>query len=122
MKQVFWPSQMEALMSFLNQQQLSEDAPAGPEFGLKRATFGLSRGRVNRLELVLAMRGGGVINVFEELSDEATPDRLEAYAAELATQIANNETRSFTDAVSATGQRSWVNLGEVSAFTIRQAK
>lgn len=108
-------------MRILNQ-QLSDDVPAGPGFGLKRPTFGLAREHVNRLELVLAMRGGGVINVFEELEDELNADRLEQYAAELATQIANGETRSFTDAWTATGQRSWVNLGEVTAFTVRQAK
>ncbi len=109
-------------MRTVNQQQLSEDAPGGPGLGLKRPTFGLSRDRVNRLELVLAMRGGGVINVFEELEDEVTAERLEQYGAELATQIANGETRAFVDAWSATGQRSWVNLGEVTAFTVRQAK
>jgi hypothetical protein len=109
-------------MRILNQQQLSDDVPAGPGLGLRKPTFGLSRERINRLELVLAMKGGGVINVFEELDDEVTADRLEEYAAELATQIANGETRSFSDAWNATGQRSWVNLGEVSAFTVRQAK
>ena len=103
-------------------QQLSEDVPAGPGFGLKRPTFGLAREHVNRLEVVLAMRSGGVINVFDELDDEVTADRIEQYAAALATGIANAETRHFSDAWSATGQRSWVNLGEVTAFTVRQAK
>jgi hypothetical protein len=30
--------------------------------------------------------------------------------------------RAFADAWTATGQRSWVSLGEVVAFTVRQAK
>ena len=103
-------------------QQLTENAPAAPGFGLKRATFGLSREPVSRLELVLAMRGGGVINVFEELSEEITAERLDQYSKELAAQIGSSQSRSFTDAWSATGQRSWINLGEVTAFTVRQAK
>ena len=103
-------------------QQLTEDAPASPSFGLRRATFGPSRDPINRLEIVLAMRGGGVINVFEEVGDEVTAERLDEYAKELATQIGSGQTRAFTDAWSATGQRSWINLGEVTAFTVRQAK
>jgi hypothetical protein len=103
-------------------QQLSEDVPAGPGFGLKRPTFGLSRENANRLEIVLAMRGGGVINLFEQVQDEVNEERLQKYSSELAEQIAGGETRSFADAWSATGQRSWVNLGEVVAFTVRQAK
>jgi hypothetical protein len=109
-------------MPSVNQQQLSEDTPAGPGLGLKRPTFGLSRERINRLELVLAIRGGGVINVFDELDDEVTEERLETYSNELAEQIAAGKTRAFADSWTATGQRSWVNLGEVTAFTVRQAK
>ena len=103
-------------------QQLTEDKPAAPGFGLKRATFGLSRDKVNRVELVLAVRGGGVINVFEELAKEVTAETLDQYARELADQIAAGQSRAFTDTWSATGQRSWINLGEVTAFTVRQAK
>ena len=109
-------------MRIKDQQQLSDDVPAGPGFGLKRPTFGLSRERENRLELVLAMRGGGIINVFDDLDEEITAERLEAYAADLATRIANGETRAFSDAWTATGQHSWVNLGEVVAFTVHKAK
>ena len=108
-------------MAFINQ-QLSEDVPPSPGFGLKKATFGLSRERVNRLEVVLAMRGGGIINLFEELDDDVTAERLDAYARKLADEIQRGEARSFSDAWSATGQRAWVNLGEVTAFTVRQAK
>jgi|SRR5215208_2683591 len=109
-------------MRIVDQQQLSDDVPAGPGFGLKRPTFGLSRERENRLELVLAMRGGGIINVFDDHDEEITAERLEAYAADLATRIANGETRAFSDAWTATGQHSWVNLGEVVAFTVHKAK
>src|SRR5215210_5227026 len=112
----------EARMPIVDQQQLSGDVPAGPGFGLKRPTFGLSREREDRLELVLAMRGGGIINVFDDLAEDVSEERLEAYAADLATRIANGETRAFSDAWTATGQHSWVNLGEVVAFTVRQAK
>jgi hypothetical protein len=109
-------------MQAVNQQPLSDDAPAGPALGLKRPTFGLSRERINRLELILAMRGGGVINVFDELDEEVTEERLESYSNELAEQVSAGTTRAFADSWTATGQRSWVNLGEVTAFTVRQAK
>ncbi len=100
----------------------AEDVPAGPAYGLKRPTFGLSREAIHRVELVLAMRGGGVMSVLTDLGDEITEERLGDFSKELATQIAASETRSFSDAWSATGQRAWVNLGEVVAFSVRQAK
>ena len=103
-------------------QQLSEDAPAGPGFGLKRPTFGLSRERMNRVEVVLAMRGGGVINVFDQVAGEVSEEGLEQYARELTEQIGTGKARSFADSWNSTGQHSWVNLGEVTAFTVRQAK
>src|SRR5262249_8918529 len=111
----------EATMQTTNQQH-SEDRPTGLGAGLRRPAFGLSREKAYRLELALAMRGGGVINVFEELTEEVTPERLAQYAEDIAAQIKNGGTRSFSDSWSATGQRAWVNLGEVSAFTVRQAK
>ena len=106
-------------------QQLSEDRPAGLGLGLgpkRPAAFGLSREKAFRLELVLAMRGGGVINVFEELSEEVNAEKLAEYAETIAAQIKGGEMRTFCDAWTATGQRAWVNLGEVTAFTVRQAK
>src|SRR5688572_8509015 len=103
-------------------QQLTEDVPAGPGFGLKRPAFGLAREPINRLEVVLAIRGGGLLNVFVELTEEVTAERLDDYAQQLAADIQAGNTRSFTDAWSATGQRAWVNLGEVAAFSVRQAK
>jgi hypothetical protein len=107
----------------ISNQQLSEDVPAAPGFGLKgKPTFGLSREKSNRLELVLALTGGGLINVFVEIDDDATPERVESYSSELASAIGAGEKRSFTDSWGATGQRAWVDLGQVVAFTVRQAK
>jgi hypothetical protein len=103
-------------------QQHAEDRSAGLGLGLKRPAFGLSREKAFRLELVLAMRGGGVLNIFEELSEEVTAERLAQYAEDIAAQIKSGGTRTFSDAWTATGQRAWVNLGEVTAFTVRQAK
>jgi hypothetical protein len=102
--------------------QLTEDVPAGPGFGLKRGSFGLSRERMNRVEITLAMRGGGVLNVFDQVDNEVTDERLEEFAAQLVAQIQTGAARTFADGNSATGQRSWVNLAEVTAFTVRQAK
>jgi hypothetical protein len=110
-------------MDTSNQQQLSEDVPAAPGFGLKgKPTFGLSREKSNRLELVLALKGGGLMNVFVEIDDEATSERVESYANELAAAIGAGERRSFVDSWTATGQRAWIDMGQVVAFTVRQAK
>ena len=103
-------------------QNRTGDVPAGPGLGLKRHPFGLVREPINRLELVLAMRGGAVINVFDKVEDEVTEERLDKYLAELAEQIREGRARLFSDAWSATGQKAWVDLGEVTGFTVRLAK
>src|SRR5438876_6797104 len=95
-------SPTETFMDTVNQ-QLSEDVPAGPGFGLKRPTFGLAREQVKRVEITFAMRGGAVINAFEEIQSEVTEELVEAYAAELAKEITASRTRSFSDSWSATG-------------------
>lgn len=108
-------------MEFVSRQR-GEDVPAGPAAGLKGPTFGLARERLNRIELTLAIRGGGVITVFVEQDDEISSESLDAFAAELATGISAGQARTFSDSWHATGQRAWVNLGEVVAFSVRQAK
>ena len=50
-----------------------------------------------------------------------SPELAREYQALVRHAIAG-EMRAFADAWTATGQRSWVSLGEVVAFTVRQAK
>lgn len=102
--------------------QRGDDVPAGPATGLKGPTFGLARERLNRIELTLAIRGGSTITVFVEHGDEVSAETLDAFAADLAAGISAGESRSYADAWNATGQRAWVNLAEVVAFSVRQAK
>jgi hypothetical protein len=106
----------------ISSKRQSDDVPAGPAAGLKGPTFGLARERLNRLELSLAIRGGGSLTVFVELDGEVSPEAVEAYAQELAEGVAAGQSRTFVDSSTATGQRSWVNLGEVVAFSVRQAR
>ena len=108
-------------MDFVSRQR-GDDVPAGPAAGLKGPTFGLARERLNRIELTLAIRGGSAITVFVEQDDEITAESLEAFAADLSAGISAGQSRSFSDSWNATGQRAWVNLGEVVAFSVRQAK
>ena len=97
-------------------------APVGPAAGLKGPTFGLARERLNRLEVALAIRGGGSLTVYVDLNSEVSPEVMESFASELAEGVAAGQTRTFVDSSTATGQRSWVNLSEVVAFSIRQAR
>jgi hypothetical protein len=108
-------------MEISNKRQ-ADDVPAGPAAGLKGPTFGLARERLNRLEVGLALRGGGSLTLFVELDSEVSPEAVEAFAAELAEGVAGSQSRTFVDSSTATGQRSWVNLGEVVAFSVRQAR
>lgn len=98
-----------------------EQSSTPPGFGPQRMAFGMSRDRGRRLEIVLAMRGGGLLTVYDEVDDEVTEGALHQYAEALGSQIAAGMTRTFGDSWGATGQRSWVNLAEVSGFVVRPA-
>ncbi len=93
-----------------------------PRFGVGRPTFGLVKDQGKRLEISLALKNGGMLTVTEELADDLNEDRVKEFSEQLATDVAGGATRTFSDAWNASGQRAWVNLGEVVAFSVRPAK
>lgn len=93
-----------------------------PRFGVGRPTFGLVKDQGKRLEISLALKNGGLLTVTEELADDLTEDRVKEFSEQLAKDVAGGATRTFSDAWNASGQRAWVDLGEVVAFSIRPAK
>ncbi len=93
-----------------------------PRFGAGRPTFGLVKDQGKRLEISLALKNGGMLTVTEELADDLNEDRVKEFSEQLARDVAGGATRTFSDAWNASGQRAWVDLGEVVAFSIRPAK
>jgi hypothetical protein len=93
-----------------------------PRFGVGRPTFGLVKDQGKRLEISLALKNGGMLTVTEELADDLNEDRVKEFSEQLAKDVAGGATRTFSDAWNASGQRAWVNLGEVVAFAVRPAK
>lgn len=93
-----------------------------PGFGPQRPAFGMSRDRGRRLEIVFALRSGGVINVNHEVADDISEELVNQIAEELAAQVKAGEVRSFADSWGTTGSRAWVNLADVAAFSVRPAR
>ena len=71
---------------------------------------------------MLAFRSGGVINVNHELEDDITEEQVKAFAEELKAQVKSGDVRGFVDSWSTTGSHAWVNMGDVSAFSVRPAR
>jgi hypothetical protein len=103
------------------QQPRSEQQPTAG-FGAQRPAFGMSRDRGRRLEIVLALRSGGVINVNHEIEQDITEELVQAFAEELKAQVKAGVVRGFVDSWSTTGSHAWVNLADVSAFSVRPAR
>ena len=93
-----------------------------PGFGVRPAAFGMTRDRGRRLEIVFAFRSGGAINVTHEMADDITEELIKSFAEELKGQVKSGEVRAFADSWSTTGSCAWVNLGDVSAFSVRPAR
>ena len=88
-----------------------------------RVPFGIARGPGNRIELVFALRQGGMLAVSHDLGAPVTAESLDRYCAELRQAVeAGKEWWSFEDAWSGSGQRAFVQLGEVVGFTARPAR
>ena len=88
-----------------------------------RVPFGIARGPGNRVELVFALRQGGVLAVNHELGEALTAEALDRYCNELREAVTGGrEWRAFADAWGGTGQRAFLQLGEVVGFTARPAR
>jgi len=95
---------------------------APPQLGPSRPAFGLARDQGRRIEITFALKQGGTLTVIDEQGDDLTDERLQGYSEQLAKDVAAGTTRTFSDAWAASGQRAWINLGEVVAFSVRPAK
>lgn len=85
--------------------------------------FGLSRPRTTRIEINFVFKNGGALIVFQDTGQPVTEESLDAFARELSEQLGNRpQQRVFADDWDATGQRAWVNLAEVSGFSLRPAR
>ena len=93
-----------------------------PRFGVGRPAFGLVKDQGKRLEISLALKNGGMLTVNEEMGDDLTEDRVKEFSEQLAKDVAGGAARTFSDSWNTSGQRAWVNLGEVVAFSVRPAK
>ena len=88
-----------------------------------RVPFGMSRGPGPRIELVFALRNGGVLAVTHDLGSPVTADTLDRYCGELRqAAAAGKDWGEFADSWSGTGQRAYIQLGEVVGFTARPAR
>jgi hypothetical protein len=85
--------------------------------------FGLSRGPGQRIELVFALRNGGMLAVTHDLGAPVTAETLDRYCAELREAVAaGKEWWQFADSWGGTGQRAFLQLSEVIGFTARPAR
>ncbi|HZU05293.1 MAG TPA: hypothetical protein VFB73_04920 [Chloroflexota bacterium] len=98
----------------------SESRPAGAPGPLP---FGLSRGPGQRIELVFALRNGGMLAVTHDLGTPVTAETLDRYCAELREAVAaGKDWWQFADSWGGTGQRAFLQLSEVIGFTARPAR
>ena len=87
-----------------------------------RPPFGLARDQGRRIEVSFLLKNGGAFTIIEEMEQALTAELLESYSDQLAKDIAAGTTRAFADGWGATGQRAWVDLGQVAAFSTRPAR
>jgi hypothetical protein len=85
--------------------------------------FGISRSPSQRIELVFALRNGGMLAVTHDLGTPVSAETLDKFCAELRQAVSDGgDWREFGDAWAGTGQRAYVQLGEVVGFTARPAR
>ena len=85
--------------------------------------FGISRSPSQRIELVFALRNGGMLAASHDMGAPVTAETLDRFCAELRQAIgAGSDWREFEDSWGVTGQRTHVQLGEVIGFTARPAR
>jgi hypothetical protein len=85
--------------------------------------FGISRSPSQRVELVFALRNGGMLAVTHDMGTPVSAETLDKFCAELRQAVAGSDDwREFGDAWAGTGQRAYVRLSEVIGFTARPAR
>jgi len=85
--------------------------------------FGISRSPSQRIELVFALRNGGVLALTHDLGAPVSAESLDKFCTELRQSVGSaGDWREFGDAWSGSGQRSYVQLSEVIGFTARPAR
>ncbi|MCC6177905.1 MAG: hypothetical protein IT305_21605 [Chloroflexi bacterium] len=94
---------------------------SGPRFGA-RPTFGMARDQSRRIEIAFALKQGGMLTVVEELDDAVSEEVITQFGEQLAQDVAKGAPRTFSDGWHNSGQRAWVNLGDVVAFSLRPAR
>ncbi len=102
-------------------------APRSEQAGAREAggtlPFGISRAPSQRIELVFALRNGGMLAVTHDLGVPVTAEALDKFCAELRDEIGRDgQWREFGDAWAGTGQRANIKLSEVVGFTARPAR
>jgi hypothetical protein len=90
--------------------------------GLGRVTFGMQRDLGKRIEITFVLKNGGSLSAVEELDESLTAAVLADFAKQLTKDQAEGRPRAFVDGWNTGGQHTWVNLGEVVAFSLRPAK
>lgn len=99
--------------------QGSSSAP----FGMSRPTFGLSKGTGHRVEVVFSLKGGGTLGALHDLGSELTEESFGSFVMELQEQVVRGQgVASFSDAWSSSGSRAWVDLSQVSGFSVRPVR
>lgn len=103
--------------------QNQSEGTGGPRLGMSsRPTFGMTRDQGRRVEITFALKQGGMLSAVDELDESLTADSIAEYGKQLTKDVAEGRPRMFADGWNASGQQTWVNLGEVVAFSIRPAK
>jgi hypothetical protein len=103
-------------------ERITAEAGSAPRLGPTFPAFGLTKDQGRRLEITFVMRNGGMLSAIEEMEDSLTEEMVRAYGEKLAKEVGSDATRTFADSWSASGQNTWINLGEVVGFSIRPAK
>ena len=102
--------------------QNRSEGSSPPGFGVGGPKFGMARDQGRRIEISFAMKNGGLLTAVEELNEALTADVIADFAKQLEKGVAEGRKRTFVDGWSNSGQFAWVDLGEVSAFSLRPAK
>ncbi len=100
-----------------------QETPSAPREPASPMPFGISRVPSQRIELVFALRNGGMLALTHDMGTAVTAETLDRFCAELRQEVAlEGQWRDFGDAWVGTGQRAFVLLGEVIGFTARPAR